>query len=85
MAHMLDDVTYDVISPPGVGWVNFFRCEPVQYLSEYVCQIWLRSDGRVEKKSTDIQTDKVTLQLYIVIYLNNVRDPGPSYLKSRTG
>ena len=39
-----------------------------RYLSEYVCQIWLRSDGRVEKRggSTDIQTDKGTLQLYIV-------------------
>ena len=32
--------------PPGVGWVNFFRFESVPYLSEYVCQIWLRSDGR---------------------------------------
>ena len=43
---------------PGVGWVNFFRWEPVPYLSEYVCQIRLRSDGRVEKKGggTDRQT-----------------------------
>ena len=32
-----------------------------------MCQIWLRSDGRVEKKwGTDRQTDKGTLQLYIV-------------------
>ena len=55
--------------PPGVGWVNFFTWEWVPYLSEYVCQIWLRSDGRVEKKgvqSTDRQTDKGTLQLYLV-------------------
>ena len=34
------------LAPPGVGWVNFFRFESVPYLSEYVCQIWLRSDGR---------------------------------------
>ena len=52
---------------PGVGLVNFSRWEPVPYLSEYVCQIWLRSDGCVEKKGrTDRQTDKGTLQLYIV-------------------
>ena len=32
-----------------------------------MCRIWLRSDGRVEKKGgTDRQTDKVTLQFYIV-------------------
>ena len=30
-----------------------------------MCQIWLRSDGSVEKKG-DRQTDKGTLQLYIV-------------------
>ena len=69
MSHMLD-VRWrhrwrDII--PGVGWVNFFRWEPIPYLSEYVCQIWLRSDGRVKKKGgTDRHTDKGTLQLYIV-------------------
>ena len=65
MSHMLDvrrrrrwrDIT------PGVGWVNFFGWEPVPYLSENVCQIWLRSDGRVEKGwgggvQTDRQTDR---------------------------
>ena len=35
-----------------------------------MCQIWLRSDSRVEKKGGDLQTerqtDKLTLQLYIV-------------------
>ena len=31
---------------PGVGWLKLFRFESVPYLSEYVCQIWLRSDGR---------------------------------------
>ena len=31
-----------------------------------MCQIWLRSDGRVEKGGgTDRQTDKGTLQLYV--------------------
>ena len=47
---------------------QFFLGEPVLYLSEYVCQIWLRSDGRVEKRGggTDRQRDKGTLQLYIV-------------------
>ena len=28
------------------------------YLSEYVCQIWLRSDGRVEKGDGYTQTDR---------------------------
>ena len=35
--------------PPGTpcGRVGqFFRLESVPYLSEYVCQMWLRSDGR---------------------------------------
>ena len=32
-----------------------------------MCQIWLRSDGRVEKKGgVQTQTDKGKLQLYIV-------------------
>ena len=36
------------------------------YLPEYVCQIWLRSDGRVEKGG-GVQTDRQRkLQLYIV-------------------
>ena len=45
------------------------------YLSEYVCQIWLRSDGRVEKRGvqTDRQTDKGTLQLYIVDEANRTQ------------
>ena len=34
-----------------------------------MCQIWLRSDSRVEKKG-GVQTDKGTLQLYIVDTLN---------------
>ena len=39
--------------------------------AEYVCQIWLRSDGRVEKKGgADRQTDKGTLQLYIVVHFH---------------
>ena len=70
MSHILDvrwrhkwcDIT------PGVRWVSFFSWEWVQYLPEYVCQIWLRSDGRVEKKGGGgyRQTDKGKLQLYII-------------------
>ncbi len=53
---------------------------------EYVCQIWLRSDGRVEKGGYR-QTDKGKLQLYIIegnvlIYLeiamNTVHCVGPN-------
>ena len=36
---------------------NLFRCECVPYLSEYVCNIWLRSDGRVERKGGYRHTD----------------------------
>ena len=32
----------------------------------HACQIWLQSDGRVEKKGGHIQTHKGILQLYIV-------------------
>ena len=35
------------LNPPGVGWVNFF-CLRWEYLSAHACQIWARSDGRVE-------------------------------------
>ena len=37
---------------------NLFRCEWVPYLSEYVCNIWLRSDGRVERKRGYRHTDR---------------------------
>ena len=33
----------------AIRGANCLRFEPVQYLSEDVCQLWLRSDGRVEK------------------------------------
>ena len=53
-----------LVKPPGVGDI-FFRRGPVPSLSEYVCQIWSRSDSRVKKKGgTDRHTDKGTLQLY---------------------
>ena len=43
---------------PGVGQI-VFSWEWVPYLPEYVCQIWLRSDGRVEKKRGGYrQTDR---------------------------
>ena len=58
------------LNPPGVGGSIFFRSEPVPYLSEYVCQIWLQSDGRVAKKGgyrqTDRQSEKGTQQLYYI-------------------
>ena len=34
----------------AITGANLFRCEWVPYLSEYVYNIWLRSDGRVERK-----------------------------------
>ena len=33
-------------TPLGSGGSNLFRFESVPYPSEYVCQIWLRSDRR---------------------------------------
>ena len=67
--HDISQTFWPTKIPPGVRWVNCFTWEWVPYLSEYVCQIWLRYDGRVKKRgvqSTDRQTDKRTLQLYIV-------------------
>ena len=48
-----------------------------------MCQIWLQSDGRVEKKGGggDRQTDRGTLQLYIVD--NQITKPGK--LRMRAG
>ena len=68
---MFDDVTYDVILPLGWAGSNFFNSEWVPYLPEHVCQIWLQSDGRVEKKGGGVQTHRQAdrqrfLQLYIV-------------------
>ena len=34
----------------AIRGANLLRCECVPYLPEYVCNIWLRSDGRVERK-----------------------------------
>ena len=48
---------------------QFFLAENeshINNLPEYVWQIWLRSDGRVEKKGGIDKTDKGTLQLFIV-------------------
>ena len=41
----------------AIRGANLFRCESVPYLSEYVCTIWLRSDGRVERKRGYRHTD----------------------------
>ena len=41
----------------AIRGANLFRCEWVPYLSEYVCNIWLRSDGRVERKRGYRHTD----------------------------
>ena len=50
-----------------MGQFVYVRASPVS-IRICVCQIWLRSDGRVGKGGggTDRQTDKVTLLLYIV-------------------
>ena len=42
---MFDPLKSPLAPPLGVGWVKK-RFETVPYLSKYVCQIWLRSDGR---------------------------------------
>ena len=60
---MFDDVTHDVILP--LGWAgSIFLAENESHIyPNNVCQIWLRSDGRVEKGG---QTDRQRkLQLYI--------------------
>ena len=47
---VLGDVSWQpflFLASPWGGSI-FFRREPVPYLSEFVCQIWLRYDGRVE-------------------------------------
>ena len=57
---MFDDVTDDVILPLGWGG-SIFLGESHSRIYPNVCQIWLRSDGRVEKKGgTDRQTDRQT-------------------------
>ena len=65
---MFDDVTHDVILP--LGWAgSIFLAENESHIyPNNVCQIWLRSDGRVEKGG-GVQTDRQRkLQLYIVDY-----------------
>ena len=61
------------LAPPGVE--QFFLDENESRIYPNMCQIWLRSDGRVKKnggtdRQTDIQTDKGTLQLSIVLNTN---------------
>ena len=41
----------------AIRGADLFRCEWVPHLSEYVCNIWLRSDGRVERKRGYRHTD----------------------------
>ena len=57
---MFDDVTHDVILP--LGWAgSIILAENESHIyPNNVCQIWLRSDGRVENGGgdTDRQTDK---------------------------
>ena len=56
---MFDDVTHDVILPLGWAGSNFLAENESHIYPNNVCQIWLRSDGRVEKGGgTDRQTDK---------------------------
>ena len=71
----------------AISGANLFWLEPVPYLPEDVCQIWLWSEGRVKKGGTDIQTytvtqthtHKVTLQLYIVDDVFNIGLSGRTY------
>ena len=51
------------------------------YLSEYACQIWSPSDGRVGKGvQTDIQTDKGMPQLSIARFVTILRPPLPTQI-----
>ena len=63
---MFDDVTHDVILP--LGWAgSIFLAENESHIyPNNVCQIWLRSDGRVEKGGYR-QTEK-TAALYSRLY-----------------
>ena len=63
---MFDDVTHDVILP--LGWAgSIFLAENESHIyPNNVCQIWLRSDGRVEKGG-GVQTEK-TAALYSRLY-----------------
>ena len=67
-SHFLDFLIFDSLKfpcwPSWTGWGNCFRFEPFPDLATYMCQIWSRSNGRVGKNG--VQTDKGTLQLYIV-------------------
>ena len=54
-----DDVTDDVILPLG-GVGQIFLGENQSRIYPNVCQIWLRSGGRVEKKGGGVQTDRQT-------------------------
>ena len=65
---MFDDVTHDVILPLGCAGSIFLAGNESHIYPNNVCQIWLRSDGRVEKGG-GVQTDRQRkLQLYIVDY-----------------
>ena len=51
---------YPLKSPLGSGGSNLFRFESVPYPSEYVCQIWLRSDRRECNAGTCMTIAKCT-------------------------
>ena len=40
-----------------MGWVKVFGLKLFPDQSAHACQIWLQSDGRVEKKRGGVQTD----------------------------
>ena len=48
----------------AIRGATFFRFESVPYPN--VCQIWLRSDGRVEKGGGQTDTQRDAAALYIV-------------------
>ena len=55
------------VSGIPLGWGGSFCLgESHSRIYPNVCQIWLRSDGRVERGGGGVHTDKGTLQRYIV-------------------
>ena len=68
----------------AIHGANCFRFEPFPYLSEYVCHIWWRSDGRVGKKGGYRQTQKGMPQLYIVDCIADREQLGQQMLNEQT-
>ena len=68
------------LNPHGVGWVNFFRWEPVSSLSAHVCQIWSWSKPSCRKKARltltiDIEVIWLSCILAFSTHENHLRWP----------